>query len=131
MKRFGLRPEHFGWAAALLSLAWFAVHTFVGGPEVATPLAASDLPLAVRAPAWMVWNMVTGLLLLMALLLAWGTLKRKPDMLIAGSLMACVFAVAGIGSAPLIGAGFALLPQGFLFIPVAIAGFLAARGIES
>ncbi|PIE09889.1 MAG: hypothetical protein CSA70_12185 [Rhodobacterales bacterium] len=99
-----------GWTTNLLALVWFAVHTFIGGPEVATQLSASELPLPVRAPAWMVWNMVTGLLLLMAGMLGWGTLKSKPDFLFAGAFMAATLAVTGVASAPLIGAPFSLLP---------------------
>ena len=120
-----------GWSAAALSLAWFLLHSFVGDAEVASPLAASDLDLAVKAPAWMVWNMVTGHLLLMSGLFAFATLRDNPDIMLSASLMALVFSVAGIVSAPLIGAGFGLLPQGFLFVPVVFAGWLARRELVS
>lgn len=121
------RAEIFGWTACALSLAWFGVHTFVGGPEVADPLIASDLPMAVRAPAWMVWNMVTGLLLLLAGMFGWATWRGRGDAMLCAALMSGVLAVAGIVSAPLSGAGFAVLPQGILFVPGAVLGWLAWR----
>lgn len=116
-----------GWLAAGLSALWFAVHTFVGGAEVAGPLRLSDLPDAVRAPAWMVWHMVTGTLALMALLFAWATARASRDVLLAATALAAVFAVAGLVAIPLTGSAIATLPQGFLFVPVAALGFLAAR----
>ncbi|KPP89561.1 MAG: hypothetical protein HLUCCA08_09655 [Rhodobacteraceae bacterium HLUCCA08] len=117
-----------GWLAAGLSLAWFLVHTFVGGAEVAGPLRASDLPVEVVAPAWMVWHMVTGLLLLMAVSFAVATLQRDAGSMILSSAMAAVFALAGLAAVPLTGAGLGDLPQGLLFVPVAIAGLIAWSG---
>ena len=124
------RPIRFaGWFATLLSAAWFGVHTFVGGAEVAGPLRTSGIDPAILAPSWMVWHMVTGLLALMALLFGWATLAARPDPMLAGTGMALVLSIAGIAAAPIVGVGYDLLPQGFLFVPVVLAGAYAWRGM--
>ena len=119
------RAKVAGWIAAALSLIWFAVHTFVGGPEVADPLLASDLPIAVTAPAWMVWNMVTVTLVLIAAFFGLGTWKGNRSLIGAATFLSLGLALAGIVSAPLSGAGFAVLPQGFLFVVSGLAGAIA------
>lgn len=121
------RAKLLGWASAALILAWFLVHTFVGGAEVAGPLRGSDLPISVMAPAWMVWHMVAGLLLFLAVLFVWAAQKGSDDMMRVAAAISAVLAGAGLISAPLTGAGFGLLPQGFLFVPPALLGWLAAR----
>lgn len=48
------------WAATILSLVTFAVHTFVGGPRVATPLLAdTNLPKASKWLNYYCWHIVT------------------------------------------------------------------------
>lgn len=118
-----------GWAAAGLTFVWFVVHTFVGGAEVAAPLRAADLPIAVMAPAWMVWHMVTLILLLNAALFALGTHRGDRSFLLAGAAIAAAFCLSGIAAAILTGAGFAQLPQGLLFVPTAALGAWAARSM--
>ena len=119
------RARLFGWAAAGLTLVWFVVHTFVGGAEVAGPLRSSDLPTAVMAPAWMVWHMVTLILALTAGLFAFGTWRADRSLVAAATLVSAALALAGLAAAPLTGAGFALLPQGFLFVLSGAAGAAA------
>lgn len=123
------RARQLGWIAAALTFTWFLVHTFVGGAEVAGPLRASDLPMSVMAPAWMVWHMVTGLLLFLALLFAWAAVKGARDAMVVAAAISAVLAIAGLAAAPLTGAGFLALPQGFLFVPGALLGWIAARGM--
>jgi uncharacterized membrane-anchored protein len=81
------------------------------------------------APAWMVWHMVTGLLLFLALLFAWAAVKGARDAIIVAAAISVVLAIAGLAATPLTGAGFLALPQGFLFIPGALLGWIAARGM--
>lgn len=59
------------WAAAVSSLATFAVHTFVGGAYVARPLLSDrTLPKAAKWLAYYCWHIVTMLLVGMALAFA-------------------------------------------------------------
>ncbi len=125
------RPARIGgWVAAGLSALWFLVHTFVGGAEAAGPLLASDLPLEVRAPVWMTWHMVTGTLALMAGLFALGMGQGRRDLIVAATGLAAVIAGAGLLAAPLTGAGYGLLPQGWLFVPIVLAGLIALSGMS-
>lgn len=51
---------YFFWAAALMSFATFAVHTFIGGPRVAGPLLASaELPPASKWLNYYCWHITT------------------------------------------------------------------------
>ena len=120
-----------GWVAAGLSALWFLVHTFVGGAGAAGPLLASDLPIEVRAPVWMTWHMVTGTLALMTALFALGLWQGRRDLVVAATGLSAVIALAGLLAAPLTGAGYGLLPQGFLFIPILLAGLIVLRGMPS
>lgn len=46
-------------AAALLSAGTWGLHTFVGGPAVAGPLVASDLPAVAKWTNYYCWHLVT------------------------------------------------------------------------
>lgn len=117
-----------GYVAAALTLIWALVHAFVGGPETATPLLGSDLPEVARGTGWLVWHFLTGLMLVMSGMLAWGTRARNAALLWAGSAQAAMLALLGIVLVPVIGMSYGLLPQGWLFVPVALLGVVAARG---
>jgi len=48
------------WAAALMSVVTFAVHTFIGGPRVASPLLADkNLPIASKWLNYYCWHITT------------------------------------------------------------------------
>ena len=51
--------------ATILSFITFAVHLFLGGREIATPLLKSDLDQVPKLTAYYCWHMVTLMLLLM------------------------------------------------------------------
>lgn len=66
------------WAAALVSLVTFVVHTFIGGPRVAGPLlASSQLPPASKWLNYYCWHIATTLLLAMPL--GFGYVALHPD----------------------------------------------------
>lgn len=117
-----------GYVAAALTLVWALVHAFVGGAETATPLLHSALPEVARGTGWLVWQFMTGLLLVMSAMLAWGTRARNAALLWAASAQAAMLALLGIALVPVIGMSYGLLPQGWLFLPVALLGVVAARG---
>lgn len=98
-------------AAAALAALWMLVHAFAGGRECARPLAREQqLPDAVRETMLLCWHMVTGFLGLMALFLFLGAVGAI-GMAQEGIFMAAVAALVGL-----------LLPQGWLFVPVAGLG---------
>lgn len=114
--------------AALLSFAWCLLHFFGGGATIAKPLRqASSLDHTVMATMWMCWHMVTATLFLMGVFfvmgLVWGTAY-----VVAGTLLAAAIAVAGIGAKYALGTSFAVLFQGWLFVPIAVLGAYSALG---
>ena len=51
---------YFLWAAAVMSIVTFAVHTFIGGPVVAVPLLKNtDLPKASKWLNYYTWHVTT------------------------------------------------------------------------
>jgi len=51
---------YFLWAASVMSIITFAVHTFIGGPRVAEPLLRStDLPKASKWLNYYCWHVTT------------------------------------------------------------------------
>ena len=51
---------YFFWAAAVISIITFVVHTFIGGPRVAQPLLANaDLPKASKWLNYYCWHVTT------------------------------------------------------------------------
>lgn len=116
-----------GWFASGLTFVWFGVHTFVGGAEVSGPLRLTDLPPVLLETLWMVWHMVTAVLLILAGLFALAVLRADRGMMWAAAAISAAIAAGGIGAAVVSGAGFGLLPQGLLFVPTALSGAVAAR----
>ncbi|MEM8692169.1 MAG: hypothetical protein AAGG57_09805 [Pseudomonadota bacterium] len=113
------------WIASALSGAWFLVHFFIGGRQVAGPLRAStDLGEMPRAVAWMCWHMVSITLFLLATFFAGAILFDMPGLGWAGVLIAAGLSGVGLIAAPFMSVSYRLMPQGFLFLPIVILGVL-------
>lgn len=121
-----MRPL-FGYAAALLAAIWAAVHIFIGTNEAVTPLMTSDLPDVARGALALVWHMLSLLLVVLAGTLAIASWKQIPAAMWAAVAQATALAMIGLVLPPLMGFGYGLLPQGWLFVPVVLLGALALR----
>ncbi|MCH2076217.1 MAG: hypothetical protein MK180_04920 [Rhodobacteraceae bacterium] len=113
--------------ASALSFLWAAVHLFVGGRDTAAPLRAAPLELAPRATVWMCWHFVSVTLVLMGgffLAAAFG----ETALGLAATMLAGAFVGIGLWAKGEMDVSFAELPQGWLFVPVAI---LRAVGLLS
>lgn len=109
-------------AAATLSFAWFALHLFGGGKAIAKPLRQSTtLDHRVMATIWMCWHMVTASIILMGVFFVLG-LYVDSTFVVAGSLLAGGVAIAGISAPFALGTTFRVIPQGWLFVPIALLG---------
>lgn len=116
-------------AAAGLSALWAGVHLVLGGRQVAGPLrATSDAALdpMARDTAWLCWHFVTGALILMALLFLGAALGGATGL--SATALAATFALAGLILPPLMGQSYRVLPQGWLFVPVAALGLWGMLG---
>ncbi|MEM9584700.1 MAG: hypothetical protein AAGA08_16440 [Pseudomonadota bacterium] len=116
----------FGYSAAALAALWLLVHFIIGGREVARPLRMNtELPDIVRVTMWMCWHMVTACIALLALLPILALQTDLPGLMIAALLLAIAFSLAGIAAQFFLRVKLSLLPQGWLFVPVALLCALA------
>jgi FtsH-binding integral membrane protein len=110
-------------AASLLSLAWFFVHLFFGGKDVARPLLVDEeLPEMARQVLYVCWHFVSATIAVMAILFALAVLLNNPSYAVGGTLLAAGFALVGIAIGPLRGWRYSTIPQGWLFVPIAAMG---------
>lgn len=109
--------------AGALSLLWLGVHLFVGGKEVAVPLRASaDVPAPARDTAYLCWHYTSIAIGAMAVLFGLSTLTGVAAYAEIGTALAAAFAALGIAMVPRIGQTFRVMPQGWLFVPIAALG---------
>lgn len=107
---------------AILSGIWCVVHVFVGERDIARPLRLDrTLDPVVRETAFLCWHMVSVALALMSGFFV-AAIFGSSDFAWAGVLLAMGFAITGLILPRTIGAPYARLPQGFLFIPVVALG---------
>lgn len=118
-------------AAGALMVLTTAVHVFVGGPEVMTPVFASALDPTVRAVLHVVWHGVTVMLAFAAIALLWLSWHsdNTPLMVFVTAVQlgfAALFLAIGIGE---LGSVW-LMPQWvvFLLVPaLTLFGWRATR----
>ena len=107
--------------AAALSALWCAVHLFAGGAQIADPLRRSTtLDPIVRDTQYLCWHLTTVSLAALALLFLAAT--AIPAHGLSGTLLAAAFLVTGLWVARRTGQPLSRLPQGLLFLPVALLG---------
>ena len=113
--------------AAGLSLCNLAMHFFLGGRQIARPLLeATSLSTEVKYVQYYCWHLATLSIALQAGLFAYAALTPAQDALVAvATLFAAGFAILGIAMAPLLKISYAVLPQGWLFVPVSVCGVLS------
>ncbi|MEM8789608.1 MAG: hypothetical protein AAGE76_15215 [Pseudomonadota bacterium] len=115
----------FIWAAMGLAGLWFLVHVFVGGRQVARPLAqAEDLPVLVRETQYLCWHFTSVAIAGMAVFFGAALVTGAAAYALAATVLAAAFAVVGIGIVAARGGRHLTFPQGWLFVPVAVLGLL-------
>lgn len=117
----------FGSAGALAAI-WLAVHTFVGGRQIARPLLeATELPPVVRHTQYLCWHFTTVAIAAMAAFFLLAATTGLTAYATSATVLALGFLVVGVGLVFSLGEAHARLPQGWLFLPVAglgLAGLL-------
>ncbi|RVT85767.1 hypothetical protein DXV76_08455 [Rhodobacteraceae bacterium CCMM004] len=73
----------------------------------------------------MCWHVVTAVMALLPLLLLAAVWLGEPALAAAGTALAGALALAGVIAAPALSVSYRVLPQGFLFVPVAALGLMA------
>ncbi|MEL6841380.1 MAG: hypothetical protein AAFP85_19010 [Pseudomonadota bacterium] len=111
--------------AGALALIWLIVHLFVGGRQIARPLlTAPDLAPIVRETQYLCWHFTSVAIAAMAGLNLWAVIADDRAFAVAALILAAGFAVVGIGLVSRLGSRHSDLPQGWLFVPVAVLGLL-------
>lgn len=113
--------------AAGLSLFNLALHFFMGGRSIARPLLNDqNLTTEVKYVLYYCWHLVTLAIALQAGLfvvaMLYPAMPETNALIIVGTLFAASFAVLGILMAPALRTSYSVLPQGWLFVPVAVCG---------
>lgn len=115
-------------AAGGLAATWLAVHTFLGGREIAQPLiAATTLKPVVRHTQYLCWHFTTVAIAAMVLFYALAAITGVAAYATAASVLAAGFFLVGVGLVIALGESHLRLPQGWLFLPVlglGLAGLL-------
>lgn len=106
-------------AAGILSLIWAFTHIVVGGREVERPISQSDFAPSIRETAVLVWHMVSFVLLFLTGLLLWAAWGGGMQVAFAAFILSLGLAVTGIATQVARRQPFGVLPQGWLFVPVA------------
>lgn len=115
----------FFWSASALATLWFAVHLFLGGRHIARPLiAASELESIVRQTQYLCWHFTTVGIAGIAIFFGIAAVGGNVAYASAATALAAGFFFVGVGLALSLGVNHARLPQGWLFLPVAVLGLM-------
>ncbi|MGB0506323.1 MAG: hypothetical protein ACPGGK_09010 [Pikeienuella sp.] len=111
-------------AAGVLSAAITAIHIFAGGADVAQPLLATrEMDRTVKYTVYYCWHLVSFSLALMAAgFIASGAFGASDDLAILMTALAVGFTLWGLILPPRVGQSYKEMPQGWLFLPVAVCG---------
>ncbi len=110
-------------AAGGLAFVWLGLHLFAGGRQIMTPvLAAPDLDPIIRETQYLCWHFVSVTIALMAGFNLWAVIAADRSFAVAALVLAAGFAAVGIYLVMRLGSRHLDLPQGWLFVPVAVLG---------
>ncbi len=110
-------------AAGGLAAIWLAVHTFVGGREIARPIIeAAELPSVVKHTQYLCWHFTTVAIGCIAAFFGLAMFTGIAAYATSATVLAFGFFVVGVGLVVALGENHARLPQGWLFLPVAGLG---------
>ncbi|ROT97745.1 hypothetical protein [Histidinibacterium lentulum] len=109
--------------AGALSAVWLLVHAFAGGRDTVRPLLeGGGLPPVVRDTLYVCWHFTSVALAMMAGLFLRAGLAGDVTAAVAATILAGAFALVGIALVLRQGASHLQVPQGWLFVPVAVLG---------
>ncbi len=112
-------------AAGALAAIWLIVHLFLGGRQIAGPfMNATALDPIIRHMQYLCWHFTSVAIACMAAFFAWTVLSGDPALATAGTVLASGFFLVGVGLVVLMKENHFTLPQGWLFLPVAVLGIL-------
>lgn len=101
-----------------------AIHVFAGGPTCAKPLLeARDIGSVAKYTNYYCWHVVSIALGVMAVMFAWAGLEPAQSGLgVVATMSATSFALWGLVLPKRVGQTYLDMPQGWLFLPIAVLG---------
>lgn len=115
--------EWFFLGAGGIGALWLAVHLVWGGRDVAQPfLKVAGMDPVVRETQYMCWHFTSVAIGCIAIFLIAAALTGMSGLAVAGTILAAGFAVVGVGMVVARGNRHRDMPQGWLFVPIAILG---------
>lgn len=109
--------------AAALSVAVCLIHTFAGGRTIAVPLLKSDLHPVPKYVTYYCWHIVTIVLAAIAVMYAFAGMRADSlDLGWVATALVAAFCLLGLAVPPLKKQKYSQMPQGWLFLPIAILG---------
>lgn len=114
------------WAAAIMSIVTFAVHTFIGGPRVAGPLLANTrLPKASKWLNYYCWHITTIYTLFMGAAYAFVALHpERPELVVFLTVLNIALSLLSVAVALKAGINPFRFPSTSLFATVAMLGLI-------
>ena len=110
--------------AACYALAICALHVIGGGATIHRPIQRSMLPLELRAISAVIWHLVTAVLFLMGLALAWLSVRPEPGLAMVLIAICLSWAAVFIWYGHSMLGSLKPMPQWVLFL--SLAGLIAA-----
>lgn len=114
--------------AAVLSFTWTAVHIILGGKQIARPLLDSkELHPTAKYVQYYCWHLVSLKIFALGAAFLYSALyptEHTQALSVFAIALATGFAVLGIALVPLVRQTYKDMPQGWLFVPVAVLGIL-------
>ena len=114
------------WAAAVVSLISWAIHTFVGGAQIVPPLRASDLKDMPKYVLYFVWHIAT--IVIAAIAVGFALAALYPDLWVLGvqgTILSALIALLIGGVAIWRRMGLKDMPQWTIFLLMALLGAAA------
>lgn len=109
--------------AAALSVAVCLIHTFAGGRTIAVPLLKADLHPVPKYVTYYCWHIVTIVLAAIAVMYAFAGMRADSlDLGWVATVLVAAFCLLGLAVPPLKKQKYSQMPQGWLFLPIAILG---------
>ena len=109
--------------AAAIAAFNTALHFYLGGQQIARPLLdAPSLSDNVKYVQYFCWHIATLTLAFQAVLFVSATIVPEPSYAIIGTALAASVGLLGLALPVGLRIGYRILPQGWLFVPVAAFG---------
>ena len=109
--------------AGLLAFAWLLVHLVAGGRQIVTPaFGTPGLDPIVRDTLYICWHFTSVSILMIAALFLAAAAGAGQTFALAGTALSAGFVASGVVVQAVVRQPFRHLPQGWLFLPIAMLG---------